>query len=112
MLTGVHTYRSGMYSNYQDWRNVPALEDVPTIGQHFRENGYYTAGAGKIFHYDQVDTLGWDDYYPSISNPMPEADFPDPRPASMPPFTHMYNMFDWGPLAIDDEETGDYETVK
>ena len=111
MLTGVHTFRSGMYSNYQDWRTVPALEGVPTIGQYFRENGYYTAGAGKIFHYDQVDTLGWDDYYPSISNPMPEDDFPDSRPANMPPFPFMYNMFDWGPLAIEDEETGDFETV-
>ena len=23
----------------------------------------------------------------------------------------MYNMFDWGPLTIPDEETGDFETV-
>ena len=111
-LTGLHTYNSGMYSNYQDWRNVPILQNVQTIGQHFRSGGYYTAGAGKIFHYDQVDTLGWDDYYPSINNPMPEDNFPEKRPANMPPFQYMYNMFDWGPLSIDDEETGDFETVR
>ena len=61
-LTGLHTYTSGMYSNYQEWRQVPVLQNVQTIGQHFRSNGYFTAGAGKIFHYDQVDTLGWGDY--------------------------------------------------
>ena len=111
-LTGLHTYTSGMYSNYQDWRNVPVLQHVETIGQHFRNNGYYTAGAGKIFHYDQVDTLGWDDYYPSILKPMPDDDFPQQRPANMPPFKYMYNMFDWGPLTISDEETGDFESVQ
>ena len=110
-LTGLHTYKSGMYSNYQEWREVPKLKSVQTIGQHFRENGYYTAGAGKIFHYDQVDTKGWDDYYPSILNPMPDDDFPEKRPASMPPFKYMYSMFDWGPLTITDEETADFETV-
>lgn len=110
-LTGLHTYTSGMYSNYQEWRQVPKLQSVQTIGQHFRESGYYTAGAGKIFHYDQVDTKGWDDYYPSIMKPMPDDDFPEKRPANMPPFKYMYSMFDWGPLAITDEETGDFETV-
>jgi arylsulfatase A-like enzyme len=110
-LTGLHTYTSGMYSNYQEWRQVPALQNVQTIGQHFRSNGYYTAGAGKIFHYDQVDTLGWDDYYPSILKPMPDDNFPDVRPANMPPFKYMYGMFDWGPLAIDDEDMGDFKSV-
>ena len=112
MLTGLHTFTSGMYSNYQDWRDVPALQQVQTIGQHFRSGGYYTAGAGKIFHYQQVDETGWDDYYPSIDNPMPPDNFPEVRPANMPPFEYMYNMFDWGPLAISDEETADYQTVE
>lgn len=110
-LSGRHTFRSGMYSNYQDWRDVPGLEGVPTLGQHFRQNGYYTAGAGKIFHYDQVDEHGWDDYYPSITDPMPADDFPEEFPANMPPFKYMYSMFDWGPLEIADEETADFETV-
>ncbi len=111
MMTGYHTYNSGMYSNYQDWRDVPALDAVPTIGQHFRNNGYYTAGAGKIFHYDQVDLEGWDDYYPSLTDPMPQDDFPETRPVNMPSFKYMYGMFDWGPLDISDEETADFETV-
>ena len=111
MLTGLHPVSSGMYSNYQDWRNVPQLQQVQTIGQHFRESGYYTAGAGKIFHYGQVDSLGWDAYYPSITNPMPQEFLPDERPVNMKPFQYMYNMFDWAPLDLTDEETADYQTV-
>ncbi len=112
MLTGLHPISSGMYSNYQDWRNVPELQQVPTIGQHFRESGYYTAGAGKIFHYSQVDSLGWDDYYPSITDPMPQEFLPEDRPVNMTPFRYMYNMFDWAPLDLADEETADYQTVR
>ncbi len=111
LLTGLHTYSSGMYSNYQDWRDVPALKEVMTIGQHFQESGYYTAGAGKIFHYGQVDTLGWDDYYPGIKRPMPADNFPDERPANMPPFKYMYSMFDWSGLPLEDEEMGDFKSV-
>ncbi len=111
VLTGLHTFTSGMYSNYQDWRKVPRLQEVKTIGQHFRHDGYYTAGAGKIFHYQQVDTLGWDDYYPSLTEPMPKDNYPESRPANMPRFQYMYGMFDWAGLPISDEESSDYESV-
>ena len=110
-MTGLHPISSGMYSNYQDWREVPVLQQVKTMGQHFREGGYYTAGAGKIFHYSQVDSTGWDDYFPSISSPMPQEYLPDDRPLNMTSFPYMYNMFDWAPLELKDEETADYQTV-
>ena len=111
LLTGLHTYTSGMYSNYQEWRKVPKLQAVKTIGQHFRADGYYTAGAGKIFHYNQIDTLGWDAYFPSLKKPMPDDNFPESSPANMPRFKYMYGMFDWAGLPISDEETGDYASV-
>ena len=111
ILTGLHTYTSGLYSNYQDWRKIPRLRQSPTLNQYFRNNGYYTAGAGKIYHYEQVDTAGWVDYFPSKTQPMPEDSFPAMRPANMPAFKHSYNMFDWSPLTITDEEMGDYQSV-
>ena len=111
LLTGMHTYTSGMYSNYQDWRKIERLQEVPTLSRYFRDNGYFAAGAGKIFHYNQVDTTAWDEYYPSIKRPMPADNFPEERPASMPPFKYMYGMFDWAGLPISDEETADFESV-
>lgn len=112
ILTGQHTYTSGLYSNYQDWRKIPRLKALPTLNQYFRSNGYYTAGAGKIYHYQQVDTAGWVDYFPSKTNPMPKDNFPEKRPAGMEPFKYVYNMFDWSPLAISDTATGDFKSVK
>ncbi|MEO1257756.1 MAG: sulfatase [Bacteroidota bacterium] len=112
LLTGLHTYNSGMYSNYQDWRKVPLLKGRPTLSHYFRQNGYFTAGAGKIFHYSQVDTLAWNEYYPSIKQPMPKEFIPENAPLNMEPFKYMYNMFDWADLDISDEETADFKSVQ
>ncbi len=110
-LTGLHTYSSGMYSNYQDWRTVPALTDVQTLNGQFRDEGYFTAGAGKIYHYTQVDEDGWDAYFPSIEQPMPQEFLPGERPVNMRAFPYMYGAFDWAPLTLSDEETADYQTI-
>lgn len=112
VLTGLHTYRSGMYSNYQDWRDIEALRKKATLPAYFRSKGYYSAGAGKIFHYGQVDTTAWDHYYPSVSRPMPDDPTPDQRPYAMPAFRYMYNMFDWAPLMVEDSAMGDFKSVE
>jgi len=111
VLTGLHPYTSGVYSNYQDWRKIPQLFDSPTLNRYFLQNGYYTAGAGKIYHYEQVDTAGWNDYFPSKTKPMPKENMPEDRPVGMEPFKYVYNMFDWASMNIADEEMADYQTV-
>jgi len=96
LMTGLSPHRSGVYSNYQDWREV--ITGHKTIGQHFRENGYYSTGAGKIFHYHMIDTNCWDDYWPSLTNNMPKEYMPQqsgesseggPNTISMPEFEDM-----------------------
>jgi len=122
VMTGHAPYRSGLYSNYQDWREV--IPQRKTIGAWFRKHGYYSVGAGKIFHYHMVDPDCWDDYWPSQRKNMPDEAFPDfttsrlatlaqPKPATMnmPSFKHMYGMFDWSPQDIGDKEMGDYKSV-
>ena len=111
MMTGVHTFNSGMYSNYQDWRKVPNLRDATTLPQLFKENGYFTAGAGKIYHYSQVHPESWNEYYPSQTQNMPKNHIPDNAPVNMPPFKYMYSAFDWAELSINDEQTGDFRSV-
>ncbi len=110
LMTGYHTYTSGMYSNYQDWRKVPKMAEATTLGQYFRENGYYSAGAGKIYHYAQVAPRTWDDYFPSQTNNMPREDTRG-APVNMPEFEYMYKMFDWKKLPFDDTLTSDYQSV-
>jgi arylsulfatase A-like enzyme len=111
LLTGIHTYNSGMYSNYQYWREV--LPDAQTMPQFFMENGYWAGGAGKIFHNDQPDPESWDDYYPSKEKHMPDYFLPKPgKTVNMPAFKNMYGAFDWTPIDITDEETGDFKSVQ
>jgi len=113
IMTGIEPFNSGLYSNYQYWRD--AHKDAVTLPQHLMEHGYWAAGAGKIFHNDQPDPTSWNDYFPSLENHMPS----DPRPgplvtgefANMIPFEDMYYEFDWAPLDVPDSEMGDYKSV-
>lgn len=110
ILTGLHTYTSGLYSNYQYWRK--ALPDAQTLPQYFMANGYWVAGAGKIFHNGQPDPQSWDEYFPSKEKHMPDYFYPKRgETVNMPKFENMYGDFDWSPIEIPDEETGDYKSV-
>jgi arylsulfatase A-like enzyme len=111
LLTGLHTTTTGMYSNYQVWREV--LPDAVTLPKFFSLNGYWAAGAGKIFHNNMPDPQSWDDYFPSKEQHMPRYARPNPgSTVNMPMFENMYGDFDWAPLDIPDEETGDYRSVE
>jgi arylsulfatase A-like enzyme len=110
LLTGIAPYRSGVYSNYQYWREV--MPDAVTLPQDFRDQGYFAAGAGKIFHNDQPDPESWDDYFPSMDQHMPRYHYPSRgQTVSMPAFENMYGDFDWSPIPLTDEETGDFSSV-
>jgi arylsulfatase A-like enzyme len=110
LLTGQHCYTSGLYSNYQVWREV--LPDAVTLPKYFSQNGYWSAGAGKIFHNNMPDPQSWDDYFPSKQKHMPDYFMPKPgETVNMPVFQDMYTAFDWSPIDIPDEQTGDYSSV-
>ncbi|YCM46906.1 sulfatase (plasmid) [Verrucomicrobiaceae bacterium 227] len=109
-MTGLHPSTTGMYTNYQDWRK--AIPQAVTLGSYFREHGYFSAGAGKIFHYTQIDRKGWEDYFPSLEEPMPKAFEPKPgETVNMPKFPGMYGDFDWAPIPLTDDETADGRSV-
>jgi len=108
LLTGIHTYRSGIYSNYQIWREV--LPEAVTLPRYFSQHGYWSAGAGKIFH--DPDPRSWNAYFPSMTEATPEYFYPKPGgTVNMPAFENMYGEFDWAPIPIPDERTGDYQSV-
>lgn len=69
-MTGYAPHTSGGYSYYQDWREI--IPERKTIGENFRENGYYSEGAGKIFHYHMIDSVCRDKYWPSQLKNMPD----------------------------------------
>lgn len=110
LMTGRAPYETGMYSNMQIWREV--LPDDVTLPQYFTKHGYFSAGAGKIYHNNMPDPDSWEDYYPSKQKHMPKCHYPKKRPQSMPFSKGMYGEFDWWAHDFPDEETGDYQSVK
>ena len=63
-LTGLRPSTSGVYFNNQSYRDAGGwLREVVNLPQHFKANGFLTAGYGKIFHggYQDRDAHSWSD---------------------------------------------------
>ncbi len=129
ILTGVHHARSGAENVYwgdgPKWREFEALKEVVTLEQFFKQQGYETLGAGKIYHSQappwaptsQVEPANWDFYYPSpyISHPFqirapkdiiyPEDVDNETRPGGKG------GWWTWGPVPVADEKMADYHVV-
>ena len=99
VLTGLRPSTTGVYENEQELRHW--LPQALTLPQSFREHGWRTLGAGKVFH--TPDLASWDE---SFAQPY------DPRPAS-PPLNGIPQQgeLDWGPLDVGDAEMGDAKVV-
>lgn len=108
LFTGVPPYRSGLYSNAPAQKLRAVLPDAVLLPQHFSNNGYWSAGSGKLLHYI-IDPRSWDDYFPEKSkdNPFPPTFDPPNRPVSLPvggPW--QYSETDWAALDVSDEKYG------
>jgi len=64
LMSGMRSSTTGVYNNSIDWRNQKSGQ-VNTLNMHFKANGYYVAGAGKIYHesFGRYDDADWDVYY-------------------------------------------------
>lgn len=50
LMSGLYPQANGVQSNGGAGKLAEALGERPTLGQHFIENGYYTARVSKIYH--------------------------------------------------------------
>ncbi len=114
LMLGLRPSSTGIYQNDPSWLDHEHLADLPTIPRHFREAGYQTFGAGKIFHAHTFyasaysgynDPRAWDDFYPSFERQLPDEVGPHERPANDNP--HSTSDFDWSPVVTDDRAMGD-----
>ena len=113
IMTGVAPHVSGVYDNRQKMREL--MPDEVLIPKYFSQNGYWSAGSGKILHYF-TDANSWDEYFPAkeTENPFPSTKYPDKRPVNLPRAGDwQYIETDWGPLDVTDEEFGgDYAVAE
>ncbi|MEM9368080.1 MAG: sulfatase [Planctomycetota bacterium] len=118
VLTGMSPFNSGLYSHEIDWRQTPGVRDVATLPRHFRNNGYRTVGAGKIFHahsysirgaVGQQDPNAWDEYFPSLNRQLTDEIYPVDGQSGGPARGGGFNtgLFDFHPLAATDSAMGD-----
>ena len=70
-LTGIRPPRTHVTGNVTWFRET--MPDVVTLPQHFRENGYYTAASGKIFHDGLNDDKGWVDGATPMHKAVPKS---------------------------------------
>ena len=127
LLSGKRASTTGLYINDQWWKAV--YPDMVMLPQYFRENGYYSAGAGKIFHHAPGNNppCSWDEYQEQVfDDPWnfarwtaetfflhygyrgPVESFPDWHPLnSIHPYSH---ELDWG--SIPGKSEGEYGDVQ
>lgn len=117
LLTGLQPATSGVYGNAPDWRTVARFDGLPTLPRHFRDNGYRSFGAGKIFHAHSFgvdgfagynDLAAWDAFYPAIDRQLPDEIAPPNPPTNGNP---VFDGFDWYALTAADEATPDGQVV-
>jgi arylsulfatase A-like enzyme len=66
MMLGKRPSTTGLYNNNQWWK--AALPEEISMPQYFKNKGYFTAGAGKVFHHTPGNNppCSWDEYQEQV----------------------------------------------
>ena len=120
VLTGMRPSTTGIYINSHDWRQASILKNAVTLPRHFKNSGYLTMGAGKLFHahtfFDRKNLEGysdpdaWNTYFPSKTQQMPEEVVPETWPVNSSKKFYR-GHFDWAPLQISNLDMADAKVV-
>lgn len=127
LLTGVHSYKTGVYGNNNNLKNTPKARDLVTLPEYFSQHGYISLSMGKIFHRHPLpddppnkksDHGQWayDEYYYPLGGMGPlSKERPVNGLPNLPNEGNHYHAkaFDWGPTVYNDEtQMMDYKTAK
>lgn len=129
-FTGRRPSSTGIYNNAPVWHEV--MPGIASIPQHFKANGYYTAGGGKVYHHPPGFNRrsDWSEYFDQVFNGhyqsrlargedvknfafpdgFPLNGIPEVKALARPP--RNAKEFDWGPLDKPDNEMGDGQMVQ
>ena len=104
-MTGMRSSSTGVYGLSPGFRDVEAMRAVTTLPQSFRNRGYETFMAGKIYHgaYGRTTSDNEFDFVGPSSQIGPKPDSPIVKTPSGHP------LVDWGTFPHKDEEKGDWK---
>jgi len=109
VMTGLRPDHTGVYGNKSDWRG--ALPDAVTIQQYFMKAGYYSAGAGKVFHHHWDgafhDKASFDNF---LMLPKTYPDTPMPEKKLNEFDWYGSRNTDWGCYPENEKDAVDYRT--
>ena len=60
LMSGQRPTTTGCYANGDEWLQI--IPEGQTLSMRFKEAGYHTVGAGKIFHSDEFFPSEWTEY--------------------------------------------------
>lgn len=109
LMTGLRPSTTGVYGLAPWFRTVPELQDLTTLPQHFKQNGYRTYTTGKIYHGG----------YPPREHRKAEFDVwgpgasvgvrPEEKLVETPHGNHP--LVDWGTFPHQDHDKGDWQVA-
>ena len=103
VMSGVAATTHGSYELGPKYEALPALNKVPTLHRHFKDNGYMTLTGGKVLHHGFGGRLA-DDVDWSFGRKK------SPRPLkSMNRPSEWSGAWDWGAFPETDAEMSDYQ---
>ncbi len=103
VMSGLAATTHGSYELGPRYEELPALSDVPTVQQYFKDHGYTTIVGGKVLHHGFGGRLadGIDRALGRAKSPRPKK--PMNRPADWS------GAWDWGAFPESDAEMEDYQ---
>ncbi len=101
LMLGLRSSTTGVYSNNNNRRDSQVAMSVVPLNTYFKQQGYYVAGAGKIYHGDGDQFGEWDDYAQIRGGDLPPA----------AGATGGVGGIRFAPIEGRDEDMHDYKTV-
>lgn len=105
LMSGLHPHQTGLYGQVRDANLRGAIEAVsatPFLTEYLKNNGYYTAGRGKLFHQGAPEGT-FHEYFR-------EGDF-GPKPPKRMKWESNRTHTDWGPFPATDAGMLDFQTA-
>ena len=108
LLTGTYPWENGVYMIEQEFSAAPKLKGLVTLPSYFRNQGYSTLAAGKIYHRHQDTADEWDQWggrygwsgMGKLVGPEGVSGLPTP------------SIFDFGPIPVEDDQMNDSKVTQ